>query len=57
MREQTLLQPAQEYQRKLQAFGCVQGHQSDLCAFVVSIRVADQRGVIEKLIQGFASIA
>ena len=57
MREQSFFQASEEDQRKLQALGRVQGHQRDLGALVVSIGIADQRGVVEKLIESFAAVA
>ena len=47
---------AQKDERKLEALGGVKGHQRDLGALVVSISVADQGGVIEKLVERFAAI-
>ncbi len=57
MREQSFLQAAQEDQRELQALGRVQGHERDLGALVVGVGVADQGGVVEKLIESFAAVA
>ena len=57
MRKQPFFQAAEEYQRKLKTFGCVQSHESDLGAFVVSVGVADQGSVIEKLVQSLAAVA
>ena len=57
MREQPFLQTSEEDQRKLQALGGVQGHQRDLGALVISISIADQGGVVEKLIEGFAAVS
>ena len=57
MRKQAFFHAAEEYQRKLQALGGVQRHQSDLRVLVVGVGIADQRGVVEKLVKGLAPIA
>ena len=55
--EQALFQTAEKNQRKFQAFGRVQRHQSDLGAFVVGIGIAHQGGMVEKLVERLAAIA
>ena len=57
MREQSFLQASQEDQRELQALGRVQGHERDLGALVISISIADQGGVVEKLVESFPAVA
>src|SRR6266852_2988699 len=56
MRKQTLFEAAKKYQRKLEALGGMQSHQRDLRPFIVGISIAYQRGMIEKLIEGFTAI-
>ncbi len=57
MREQSLLQPNQKDQRKLQPLGGMQGHQGDARVLVVIVGIADQGGMVEKLVQRLAAIA
>ncbi len=56
MREQSFFQTGEKYQREFQALGGVERHQRDLRAFFVGIGVADQGGVVEELIESFATV-
>ena len=57
MRKQPFFHPRQHDQRKLQPLSRVQRHQRDLRVLIILIRIADQSGVIEKLIKRLAAIA
>ena len=57
VRKQAFFQAAQKHQRELQSFGGVQGHQRDLGALVVGVGIADQRGMVEKLVESLAAVA
>ncbi len=57
MRKQSFFQPAEKDQRKLQPLGRMQAHQRDLRTLVVIVGVGNQRGMVEKLIQGLRSVA
>ncbi len=57
VREQPFFQAAEKYQGELQPLGRVQRHQGNLGSLVVSVGVADQRGMVEKLVQSFTTIA
>src|SRR6185437_12059185 len=54
--EQAFFHAAEKHQRELQAFGGVEGHERDSCIFVVSIGIADERGMVQKLVEGFAAV-
>jgi hypothetical protein len=54
--EQALFHPAEKDQRKLEALGGVEGHKRDLGALIVGIRIADEGGVIEKLVERLAAV-
>jgi len=56
MRKQSFFQPAQENQGKLQPLRRMQTHQSDLRPLIVVIRIGDQRRMIQKLVEGLATI-
>ena len=57
MREQAFFHPGENHQRELQTLGRVQRHQGDLRVLVVLVGIADQRGVIEELIERLAAVA
>ena len=54
--KKALLHAGEEDERKLEALGGVQGHQRDLGFGAVAVGVADERGVIEELVQGFSAL-
>ena len=56
MRKQALFEAAQKHQRKLQPLGCMQRHQRDLRPLIVRVGIADQRRMIEKLVQRLAAV-
>ena len=57
MREQAFFHAGQHHQRELQALGGVQRHQRDLGVLVVLVGVADERGVVEELVERLAAVA
>ena len=57
MRKQAFFHSCQHYQRKLQSLGRVQRHQRDLRVLVVLVGVANQRRMIEKLVERLPTIA
>ncbi len=56
MREQSLFQSAEKNQRELEALGGVEAHERDLGALVVVVCVCDERGVVQELVERFATI-
>src|ERR1700677_2304696 len=57
MGKQSFFQATEKEQRELQALGGVESHQSNPRAFVICVGIADQRRMIEKLIQSLAPVA
>ena len=57
VRQQPLLHAAEEHHGKFQPLGAMQRHQCDARAAVVGVHIADQRGVVQKLLQILAAIA
>ena len=57
MRKQAFFHSGKNHQRKLQPLGRVQRHQCDLRVLVVLIGIANQRSVIEELLERLPAIA
>src|SRR5208283_4729518 len=56
MRKQSFFHPGEHHQRKLQSLGGVQGHERDLSMLIVLVGIADECGMIKKLIERLAAI-
>ncbi len=57
MRKQAFLHSRENHQREFQPLGRVQRHQRDLRMLVVLVGIADQSGVVEKLIECLPAVA
>ena len=57
MRKQSFFHAGEHHQRKLQPLSRMQRHQRDLRMLVVVVGIANERGVIEELVEGFATVA
>ena len=56
MRKQAFFQAAEENEWKFEALRGMQSHEGDLRALIISIGVADECSVVEKLVERLAAI-